>query len=221
MQKSLSAWAVLSMFVTTLTACGGSVSSGGSGGAGSLSGSVSNTTFTVASALAIAGADTSTTCVSSPDGGITCSSTSTGQGVGVLLTNRSDATCAAIQSDIESKANTQYANFDYIELDVTNGTGDVTPGTYDIVTSQTATSGAEAEFTTTTSACANALDLMATAGTITLTKISSANVTGTYNVTFGTQGAFAGSFDVAVCNLPDAGGPSTNTDGGQPPACQP
>jgi hypothetical protein len=175
---------------------------------------VANTTFSVASQLAVI--ETSTLDCGGPveDGGSACVSTSS-QSLLVLLTNRADANCAALQGEAETNTDVEFANLDGLEFQVSGGT----PGVYDIVPSATpgvpSSAGASASFVTTTSACATGLDLSATSGTITLTQFTSARVTGTYDVTFAAQGRFSGSFDVAVCGAPDA---SSSAPQG-PPVC--
>src|ERR1700678_3847839 len=76
---------VVPLFVVgVITACGGSTGVG-SGGSGSVSGTVGGASFTVASELAfIEPADTTSGCSGTSDGGEVCTSTSTGQGVIVV-----------------------------------------------------------------------------------------------------------------------------------------
>jgi hypothetical protein len=210
--------------VAGVAACSSSSNGNGAGGSASLSGTVGGTTFSVASSLAAIGA-ASTDCSSgfSVDGGAVdagASCTSSGQAVVILLTNRSDATCAAAQSEIEANKSTAFANFDDLDLAVFTQKGDVAAGTYPVVSgSATVASGAFAQFGTTTSTCASGLIAQGTSGTVTLSQVSSSAVSGTYNVMFGTQGSFSGSFDIPICTLPDGGISSSLGDGGKP-ACQ-
>jgi hypothetical protein len=178
---------------------GCSSSSPGSGSA-SLSGSVSNTTFSVASTLAVFDvANASETCTGQSDGGSQCTSSSSGQAVGVLLTNRSEATCSAVGHNLS------LSNFDVVQLVVTNNNGNVATGTYAIAPPQGSPTRAEASFTTEDASCAQKINTTATGGSITLTQISGTNVSGSYSVTFGAEGSFQGTFDVPACATPDAG----------------
>lgn len=106
--------------------------------------------------------------------------------------------------------NDLYANADALELSVGNFAGNVIAGAYDIVVPGTGSSSdggtsirATAEFSGALSARTPDFDLWATGGTISLTAVSASNVTGEYNVTFETQGTFTGTFNVAICDLPD------------------
>jgi hypothetical protein len=211
---------VLSLVLGMLAACGGSTSAGGSEG-NSVSGTVAGTTFNVASEVAVFGAAsaTSTACAVYSDGGLVnpgCvpTTSSSGQVVTVLLTNRADLTCAALQSE----GSHHYANLDLLTLEAFTLTGTLATGAYDVATSSSAASGALAQFQTSTSTCNGGVNLQAaSAGSITLTEVSSTSATGTYSVTFGTQGTFSGSFDVPLCDLPDAGTPSPDAG---PPVCE-
>jgi hypothetical protein len=199
-------------------ACGGATT-GGSGGSGSVTGTVAGTTFTVASEVAAIAPET-TTCsgFGGPDGGgQTC--TSNGQSVVVVLTNRGDATCAAVQAQTGSGQSIQFANFDALELFVGTSTGTVGTGTFPIgAPTGGATTGAAATFGMSDGTCGVKLDAQAQSGTITLTSLDATSVSGSYDVSFGTQGSFSGSFDVAICTLPD-GGVTTGADAG-PPVCK-
>lgn len=217
MKKSPSiASGALGAVAVLLLACGGQT---GGSGSGSLSGTVAGTTFQVASSLAIIGpASSSEDCSGEADGGESCTSSSSGQIVAIELTNRSDATCEAAQMSA-SGGGEDLANLDGLIVGVVNATGTVATGTYDIVAADAgAVSGAVALFATTNASCGDATELSATSGTVTLTQIGSASVSGSYDVIFGSQGSFSGSFDIAVCDLPDSG--TTISDGGTP-ACKP
>ena len=209
------------MLGAALAACGGQTSGlGGGGGTGSVSGTVGGTSFQVASAVAAITSETSeSTCNFGPDGGQSCVSTSSGQVVAVVLTNRADATCAFVQSQAASNGQTTFANFDALLLAVGTANGDVAPGTYDIASTSAlgTTTAAMAQLETTSSSCAPAT-VPATGGTITLTQAGPGEVAGSYTVTFA-QGTFTGSFDVETCTLPDAGS-QTSFDAG-PPVCKP
>ncbi len=181
-----------------LYACSGTTVGGG--GSGSATGTVAGSTFTVASEIGInSPALGQTSCTSAPDGGATCTSSSSGQAVGVLLTNRAAADCGLL---LESNPDTNFANFAYLSLGVVSGDGTVGPGTYAIAGGNV---GASEEYATSSATCEEALDVTATSGSITLTEVSATSVAGTYDVTFGTQGSFTGSFEASVCTLPDGG----------------
>jgi hypothetical protein len=196
-----------------LVACGGSTTS--PSGSASLSGSVGGTSFTVASSLAeIQAASSSESCGFGSDGGSTgCTSTSSGQVVAVLLTNRGDATCSYGQSHQGSQ--TEFSNFDELIVGVVSPNGTVTKGTYDVAPpTNSSPQGGFAIFQTTTSTCGMGQEATAESGTVTFTDLTDTSVTGTYDVSFGNAGSFSGSFDVAVCTLPDAGGAPSGVDAG-------
>jgi hypothetical protein len=44
----------------------------------------------------------------------------------------------------------------------------------------------------------------ATSGTITVVRVGQSSVSGSYNVTFGSDGSFGGSFSVPLCGTSDA-----------------
>ncbi len=178
-----------------------------------MSGTVAGTTFTVASDVAaiLNESVSSTSCATYSDGGLVnpgCVPTvaSSGQMVGLVLTNRAELTCGALQGGVAP----HYANSDLLALQAFTSNGTLATGTYDIVTSVDATSGAWAQFSTSTSTCTSGTNLgAASAGAITLTEMSSTHATGTYSVTFGSQGTFAGSFDVAICDTRNGAGSPT------------
>lgn len=181
-----------------------------------MSGTVSGTTFTFGSGVAIAGPNTTTDCVGpTADGGEDCTSTTNGYLAEIVLANLSILSCSFVQSSFDS--NTNYANADVLVLAVGSASSSIAAGTYDIVAADAgqsgATTGATAQFQTTTSTCGNGLDLTATSGTITVSAVSSTRISGTYDVTFGSQGSFTGSFDSPLCAVPD-GGSSQSGDGG-------
>jgi hypothetical protein len=203
--------ALSSFAIGVLAACGGSTTGGGSGAgqSGSVVGTVAATTFTVASEVAALSGSSETSCVGPPFGADAASgcTTVTSRGVTVLLTNRSDLTCPALQSDVAGQMTlADYANLDLLLVGVNVASGDIVAGSYPVVSDGLDT-GAQATLVTTSSTCGEGLDLSATSGTVTLTQVSLTDVAGTYSVTFGTQGTFTGSFAVAMCALPDAGEP--------------
>jgi hypothetical protein len=198
-----------------LAACSGSTSGGGSG-AGTVTGTVSGVGFSFGSGVAIAGANTTTNCEGpTADGGEDCTTTTDGYAAEVILANLSILTCSLVETSFNSS--TSYANADALALEILNLSGPVTAGTYNVIAPDAGTSGvtsgASAQFTTTTATCGNGLDLTATSGTITVSAISGSSISGTYDVTFGTAGSFSGSFNTAVCAVPDAGS-SSSGDGG-------
>jgi hypothetical protein len=213
---------VLVVTASTLFACGG-VSSGG--GSGSVSGEVASTSFTVSSALGSRGPNTSSSCESSPDGGTKCTTSSSGDTVAIILTNVGSLTCSLVDSDISGNKNVNYASADALILGVAKDTGALTPDTYQIVDpTENFTSGAAAQLSTTTATCGSGLSIEATSGSITLSALTSTGATGSYDVTFGTagsQGSYKGTFDVTFCAIPDAGNTVTdNTDAAfTQPAC--
>jgi hypothetical protein len=200
----LSFFFISSFLSGVLAACGGSTTSGGAS-AGSISGPVAGTTLTIASGMAVLDADTvSPTCALQESGGETC-----GQQVTVLLTNRADATCASEAS------NSNYANLRALVIGVSMTSGGVVPGTY-AISENTSVARSFALFLTTTSTCTDGLASVAATGSVTVSDFSATNVTGTYNVSFGTEGTVSGSFDVPICAF-DAGTTTTNPT----PVCQP
>ena len=214
--------AVVSFFVAgALVACGGSSTTG----SGTLSGTVAGKTFSVASEVAILGpaAASSTGCgvevlsdggVVGDDSGCVPTTSTSGQLVSIVLTNRAEASCA----DFQTGEPEGLANLDALALDIFTETGTLTTGTYDLAVG-TAGSGAEAEFHTSTSTCGPGVNIeSASAGSITLTQLSAGSVAGSYSVTFGTMGTFTGSFDVPFCSLPS--GIVHVSDGG-PLVCKP
>ncbi len=192
-------------------ACSSSTS--GSTGTGALSGTVDGVSFTVASGIAEIGPESSNeNCTTGSDGGEDCTSSSSGQVVGAILTNRPGIACSTLSSQ-----DSKFANLQALEVAVGVPTGTVAPGTYDIVTAGSTMSGAQAILLTTTSTCGSGLSLTATSGTVTISAISATSVSGSFSVTFGTEGSFSGSFDEPICEIPD-GGETSSGDGG---ACQP
>lgn len=207
-----------------LVACGTSSSSSGSG---SVTGTVGSTSFSAASTLAFRmAANTDSHCTLAVDGGQpNCTTTSTGQAVVIGLTNRPETTCATLVAEESAHANQEFANMDTLVILVANETGDVATGTYAVVNMEVdasvkATTAAGGMFLTTTSTCKSGLQVESTAGSVTLTQVSASSVQGTYSITFGSQGSFSGSFDVALCNLPDASLFVTVGDAGTP-TCTP
>jgi hypothetical protein len=204
-----------------IAACSGSSGGDGRGGSASLGGTVNGASFSVASEVAALQAASSTCSSGGTDGedAGTGSCTSVGQAVIVILTNRSDATCAAAQSQLASGKEATFANFAELEILVANATADLAAGTYALVNrGSTATEGAIAEYATTNSSCASSGPDDASGGSVTLTAVNSSRVAGSYQVSFGTQGSFSGSFDVPICDLPAAGG---NTADAGTPVCEP
>jgi len=188
---------------------GSSTSSSGGGGQISLS---------IASTVAVLEAATSTSsCTGGSDaGGNMCTSSTSGQVLVLVLTNRSGVSC----SEIDSLSNTHstFANLEALVLEVGIQTGDLAPGTFKLGSEDggvgTATTAASADYATTSATCAGGQGQVATSGTITLTSISGAGVAGTYDVAFGSMGSLSGSFNTSICQLPDSGTNGNGGDGG-------
>jgi hypothetical protein len=209
-------------------ACGGAVATGSSsGGSGSgssaastsgssgassseasvsLVGSVNGATFTPLSAIAVLGAgDSSMSC-----NGQTCTTTSSGQAVFLIFTNRADATCAAAMEQTGMGHIFDYASFETLEIAVANTTGMLALSTYPLVEPNQVTTGFQAFFNSTTATCGVEQEPAATSGSVTLAALSDSEVEGSYEVTFGASGSFSGSFDVPICALSATG----SSDGG-------
>ena len=179
---------VFPLLVGAQWACGASTTYEG----GSVSGTVAGSTFVVASAL---GFDQ----CPAEDAGSTCLPT----GAGIFLTNRADFnTCTSDVLD--------FANLDLLNLGVGGQNAPLTAGTYDV-----GAGGATAAFSTMTSTCTGRPNVNATSGSVTLTRVGSARIAGTYDVTFGVQGRFLGAFDVSICPQPP---PTQNPI--MPPVCR-
>ena len=205
--RSMVSIALWSFFVSgAFVACGGSTTANGAG-TGTVSGAVSGTSFTAASAFAAyqAGASTSS-CNVGPDGGTgDCTTVSSGQAIIIAFTNQSTLSCSTLVADITAKSEPTIANLDALALIVANDDANLTPGAYPIATSGNATSGSFAEFQTTSATCGMGVSQQSTAGSVTLTSISASAVAGSYTVTFGTEGTFSGTFDVDICSIPEGG----------------
>lgn len=201
------------------SACGGATSTPGSG---TVSGSVAGVPISVASEYALSVPITDSQCVSVDDGGETCTSTSEGNLLEIALTNRSEASCGAIQSEIASRMETSFANMKGLAFVIQAVGADVTPGTYAIVSPGTPSSVTNAtirvavsEVVSTNATCQSNVDGSGTSGTLTLNEVSSSRVTGSFDVTYGSEGHLTGSFDVAMCDAPVAdAGLSRTADGG-------
>ena len=186
-----------------LAACSSSGSSGA--GAGAVTGSVGGTTFSPVSVVAFVGAaDSSSSCDESPDGGSVCTNSSSGQALTIIMSNRAGETCSNIFGDINVAGG--YASYELLGVGVGTDTGTLKPGTYNF-TGKTGnvTSGAFGEFVTTTATCGKGLELQSSGGSLTLTAISADSAQGTYDVSFGSEGSFSGSFNVTMCPFPDGG----------------
>ncbi len=183
--------------------CGGSTATNPSPGAASLSGTVAGTTFAVASETALQGAATATSACE--DAGSACVTTRLGRRLAIVLSNRAALTCEAVQAEISANESPAFAGLDLLELEVTGDADEVSAGTYVIGGDTGSAPSAAGLFTTQTATCGADLDLVATSGAVTLASVGPTSASGTYDVVFGAQGSFAGSFDVALCELPDAG----------------
>ncbi|HEY6461863.1 MAG TPA: hypothetical protein VIY73_16975 [Polyangiaceae bacterium] len=196
------------------TSSGGTTSSSGASSAGtaSLSGTVAGVTFSVASELAwsqpapseCSGGGSGGPDAEALDDGGSCAQS--GQVLSVGLSNRGDSTCAALQQNVVQPQNVEYANLEALLLIVVSPNGTSAPGTYAIPGS-TGTAGiqAGAQLDTTNASCAPAIHVSADGGSITLTAVSTTEVAGTYDVTFGSQGSYSGTFDVPLCDVQSGG----------------
>jgi len=219
--KMVPSFALALAGAASVAACGGQTAGigggGGGGGSGTVTGSVASTTFAVASTIAEIQPG-STTCAGGPgpDAGETCQTY--GNVVLVALTNRGDASCAAVAASQATPNGITFSNLDVLELYVGTPTGTVAPGTFTISGPLGSAAMVTAFFGKTDATCRASLSAQATAGTITLTQVSPSSIVGSYDVTFGAQGSFQGTFDVATCDVPDAG-TTPHGDGG-PPTCE-
>jgi hypothetical protein len=133
-----------------------------------------------------------------------------GQALTVLLTNRSEVTCANVPPLFPIAGAAQ------VQLIVTNPPGVLTPGTYPVSVPLYSARASGAGYTVLPTDCSGAgIEVIATSGSVTLTAVTSTRITGTYDVTLGpplgadggSTGSLSGSFDVPPCG-------SSNTDGG-------
>jgi hypothetical protein len=193
---------MLSLFLPFAFACGGS----GSGGSSSVSGTVGGTSFTAASQIAVVTPVTGVACTAGGDGReARCTPAWKGQAVEIFITNREGATCDALRASIAADEDVNYARFDDLGIVVGNQRGELAEGKYDVIAEGNPVSAAGAQLRTTTATCQQDLAMGASAGTVTLTKVTPTEVAGTYTLTFEAMGSFTGSFDIPVCEVPDGG----------------
>jgi hypothetical protein len=185
---------ILCVSLSLALACGGRAS----GGSSSVSGTVGGATFAAASQIAVVTPVTGVACTPGGDG-------RKGQAVEIFITNREGATCDALLASIAADEVVNYARFDDLGIVVGNQRGELAEGKYDVIAEGNPVSAAGAQLRTTTSTCEQELAMGASAGSVTLTKVSPTEVAGTYTLTFGGTGSFTGGFDIPVCEVPDGG----------------
>ena len=163
---------------------------GGGGGGNAVNGALNGASIAVVDGLfSVAEPSTSTT-------GIVENS------VDVRLTNYAGA-CTLFTAGDSHKAGSVYAKISMRTKSATSTP--VTAGTYNVVSDSPDTGNyAEFELKTLDGTC-NDTKNEATGGTVTLTKITSTEVAGTFNVT-AASGSASGSFDVQTCTESDDGG---------------
>ncbi len=201
---------------TALASCGGSTSPSGTDGAGvTLAGTVAGTTFHVSSVVAaLTPTSSASSCTGSPGGTPNCTSSTSGQYLLIALTNREEFTCAVVAAE-QGGPRREFANLAAVQFGILDPAANLAPGTYPVevpvaVAGQVSTAAVgQASLYTSNASCNTDMNLQATGGTITLQAISATRAVGTYDVTFGSQGSFSGSFDVPFCSLPDAGAGSS------------
>ena len=203
----------ISVYATVgVAACGGTTANGGSTGGGSASGTVGGVTLAVADAVAIA------------EGG------TPGVDARVVLVELLDIpnVCALLQN---FPSNADKGNYTGLGLQVSvfgvGGAGSVVAGTYTIngggvgvgdggIGAASASATLDRNDAQCTSTVPTA-DRRATGGTITISSISAAGVTGSYSATF-KDGTLSGSFNAAFCSRGDGG--TGSADGGGPRCVQ-
>ena len=188
------------LLVAAVAATGCSSSSGPGASQVTATGTIGGRNFTVSSAMAFAGGT---------------KAANTGPSIGLLISSDSTLTCSSAQSN----AYKNVANFTALEFFVVNGGSAVTTDTY------TVAGGAKRVFADSVISDAKCGDTggSVTAGTVTITSLSATSVSGSYDLTIGYQPSgtdhVTGTFDAALCDLPDSVFDKTVTDGGAP-ACQ-
>jgi hypothetical protein len=114
-------------------------------------------------------------------------------------------TCDALISDQTPGHVVSYANRDALAITVLVNSGTVPPGPYN----------ANGTYETTTATCGNGPAYQSTDGSsFMLTQLSATEVAGSFSMNFGTQGSLSGSFDLPICNVPDAGSQTSGADAG-------
>jgi hypothetical protein len=183
-----------------LAACGGEaaspVPSFGPGGGYLLSGTVAGASFDFHSQLAGVAPLVNT---GKPDG----------QAIAIVLTSTIDETCGvAFSTAGELRAQTQLLTFG-----VGNQSGPVTLGTYKIP------SEATAQFIVTDAHCADQVNAIASAGSVTFTKVGGGFLVGSFDLAFAGAGSTSGYFELPICEQPSTGAPGQGS--GPPGVCQP
>jgi hypothetical protein len=154
-----------------------------------------------------------------PDGSPVIPPASTGkvQTITVVLSNNVSFTCTAEKNEALSS----FANVEALRLQV-SAAKTVTPSTYTVGASATPT--ASVVYQTTSATCGEGRSAVATSGTVTVSAVGDAGVSGSFSVTFGESdylmqpalGTLTGTFDAPLCpasNASDAGVPEA-PDGG-------
>jgi hypothetical protein len=115
-----------------------------------------------------------------------------GQDIAIISTTLDAWTCKdAISASATSKF---FADTQTLIFGVENESGSVSPGTYSVG------GQASAGLNTSDAAC-HTTSILATSGTITISQIGT-DVTGSYDLTFGSQGEITGSFAIPLCAQP-------------------
>jgi hypothetical protein len=128
------------------------------------------------------------------------------QTVTVVLSNNVSFTCAAEKN---AALNT-FANLEALRLQV-SAANTVTPRTYTVGASANPT--ANVLYRTTSATCRGGRSAVATSGTVTVSAVGDAGVSGSFSVTFGENeylmqpalGTLTGTFEAPFCPVPDAG----------------
>jgi hypothetical protein len=184
-------------------ACGSSTSSSGGGGGGTTlpSGTLGGAAFTPVDGVAVW--LPARTCTF---GGATVSATAM-----LLAFTNVPSSCSAYQTvgACNDKANAIVVSAAIEKGNVSGGTAStIGPGTYSL-TNGTVTPDASGNFTRTNlsysktnATCVNAASLVnPTSGSVTITSLTSSQVTGSVTVAFSDGSSFSGNFDVAICGV--------------------
>jgi hypothetical protein len=143
-----------------------------------------------------------------PDGSAVIPPASTGkvETVTVVLSNNVSLTCTAEKNE----ALNSFANVESLRLQV-SAAKTVGPSTYTVGAASNPT--ASVLYRTTTATCGEGRSAVATSGTVTVSAVGDAGVSGSFSVTFGENeylmqpalGTLTGTFDAPLCPVPDAG----------------
>jgi len=135
-----------------------------------------------------------------------------GQLVEVVLASRAGLTCADVDA-VMGQGKTAFASTDALVLTLGTINGDLSVGTYDVSGTGSGNFAKIARLMTTSATCASVVDDMATSGSVTFTAVDASRVAGTYDLTFGSNGSYAGAFDITPC-------PESQANDATGPACQ-